>query len=161
MEPRRHGAGLTGATAPHSPRDFRGSVIYLYKKPLAPGARIKLCWTRADCRVVIAMSVPHHYPCSCRATRPQGRWGGSPSGEGALGPLEESFQGVGVSKGEREIEIPLPLACFWLLFARAKSDPGSGAGEAPSAPGAWGGQPHRVGHEQSLVPNLKKIIDKR
>ena len=29
---------------------------------------------------------------------------------------------------ERRIETPLPLACLWLLSARAESDPGSGAG---------------------------------
>ena len=32
---------------------------------------------------------------------------------------------------ERRIETPLPLACLWLLSARAESDPGSGAGQAP------------------------------
>ena len=52
------------------------------KKPLAPGARIKLCLTRTDSRVVIAMTVPHHYLGSCGETRPQGSTGGSPSGEG-------------------------------------------------------------------------------
>ena len=59
-----------------------GATPYLYKKPLAPWARIKLTMTRADCRVVIAMANLHPCPCSCRETRPQGSTGGSPPGEG-------------------------------------------------------------------------------
>ena len=60
-----------------------GATPYLYKNPLAPWARIKLCWTRTDYRVITEMSMPHHYPASWGATRPQVCTGGSPSGEGA------------------------------------------------------------------------------
>ena len=59
-----------------------GAYPYRYKKPLAPWARIKLSKTRTDCRDIPEMTVPHHYPASCRAARPQGSSGGSPSGEG-------------------------------------------------------------------------------
>ncbi len=97
-----------------------GATPYLYKNPLAPWARIKLTMMRTDYRVVIAMANLHHYPASCREPRPQGSTGGSPSGEGASGPLEESFQGEGVSKGEREIEIPLPLRVFLVTFCTGK-----------------------------------------
>ena len=47
---------ISGATAPHPPQISVGA-FYLYKKPLAPGARIKLSWARAGFRVVIAMTV--------------------------------------------------------------------------------------------------------
>ena len=42
---------------------------------------------------------------------------------------------------ERRIETPLPLACLWLLSARAESDPGSGAGQAPGAQACSGLHP--------------------
>ena len=104
-------------------------AFYLYKKPLAPWARIKLTMTRADYRVVVEMSVQNPYPASCRATRPQGSTGGSPSGEGRsvkkiclwhIFSVGRSGYAAskpwflwrivrGGSKGERKTEIPLPL----------------------------------------------------
>ena len=85
-----------------------GATPYLYKNPLAPWARIKLCWTRTDYRDILEMTVQHHYPGSCRATRPQGSWWGSPSGEGAFGPLEESFQGDRVLRERGKSKSPFP-----------------------------------------------------
>ena len=82
IAPRRYGAGFFGGYRPPFPQTCKGANPYLYKRPLAPGARIKLTKTRADCRVVIAMTVQHYYPASCRETRPQVCTGGSPSGEG-------------------------------------------------------------------------------
>ena len=85
-----------------------GAYPYRYKKPLAPGARIKLSWMGTDYRVVIAMANLHPYPASCCATRPQGSSGGSPSGEGAFGPLEESFQGDRVLRERGKSKSPFP-----------------------------------------------------
>ena len=85
-----------------------GAYPYRYKKPLAPGARIKLTKTRADYRVVSAMANLHHYPASCCATRPQVRWGVAPLARGPAAPLKSRFKERGF-EGEREIEIPLSL----------------------------------------------------
>ena len=59
MAPHRRGAGFSGATAPRSPESFVGAKTYLYRKALALWERIKLTKTRADYRVVIAMTVHH------------------------------------------------------------------------------------------------------
>ncbi len=67
-------------------------------------------------------------PCRWGATRQQGCTGGSPSGEGAFGPLEESFQGVGVRRGRGKSKSLSTFAPLWLLSRRGESNPGRGAG---------------------------------
>ena len=64
VAPQRHGTApprrrVSWGRSPPFPQICKGANPYLYKKPLAPGARIKLAMTRTDYRVVIAMSVPH------------------------------------------------------------------------------------------------------
>ena len=105
--PLRRG-GVRGRS-PDTPQTCKGANPYLYRKPLALGARIKLTKTRTDYRVVVEMSVQNPYPASCRATHPQGSTeGGSPSGEGAFGPLEESFQGDRVLRERGKSKSPFP-----------------------------------------------------
>ena len=130
--------------------------------------------TRADYRVVIAMTVPHHYPASCCATHPQDSTGGSPSGEGrsvkkicqwhifsvgrsgyAASKPWFLWRIVRGSEGERETEIPLPLASLWLLSRRGESNPGSGGGTPGTADEQDLSPPHRPGQEKSLLPQEK------
>ena len=49
--------GVFRGLPPPIPPEISEGASYLYKKPLAPWARIKLTMTRADYREVIAMSV--------------------------------------------------------------------------------------------------------
>ena len=51
-------------------------------------------------------------------------------------------RGGGVHRGGTPSKGSLPYACFWLLFARAKSNPGYGGG-APAKPRVWGCRPHK------------------
>ena len=78
IAPRRYGAGFFGGYRPPFPQTCKGANPYLYKKPLAPWARIKLTMMRAGYRVVVAMTVQNPYPTSYCATHPQGSTGVAP-----------------------------------------------------------------------------------
>ena len=52
-------------------------------------------------------------------------------------------RGGGVHRGGTPSKGSRPYACFWLLFARAKSNSGSG-GETPETPGVRGRRPRNV-----------------
>ena len=68
----------------------------------------------------------HHYPCSCRATRPQGSTGGSPSGEG---------------RSVKKI-------CLWHIFSVGRS--GYAARKPCSLRGSmW---PFKIGHNRKCPP---------
>ena len=66
--------------------------------------------------------------CRWCATRPQACWGVAPLARGPWAPLKSRFKEWGSRRGRGKPKYLSTFACFWLLFARAKSNPGRGAG---------------------------------